>query len=146
MYFNKFTMNDAINEIYNHLFATSGDINTISDYGRTVADYVYAQNVNKMKNATRFMFKNKSTIACFDVKGSKSFDSIEPNAYDLLMAISPIYEGLSIKKYSISIYSVTGTDCSLIAKEMGGGGHVSAAGFIVNDLSELGVINEVKSN
>ncbi len=39
-------------------------------------------------------------------------------------------------KWTFSLYSQT-IDCSLIAKQFGGGGHAGAAGFIVDDISKI---------
>lgn len=104
-----------------------------------IQKYVKTQNAKKMKNAYAFDFHNKKTIACFDIKGSGSFESIFPEKYDILMAINPVYNGLNIEKYSVSLYSLKNTDCSEIAKLYGGGGHFSSAGFIINDLKLLNI-------
>lgn len=44
--------------------------------------------------------------------------------------------------WNFSLYNDNGeVDCSVIAKQYGGGGHSSASGFIVKDLKDVGIFN-----
>lgn len=53
------------------------------------------------------------------------------------------YDGVA-KVWRFSLYNDNGlVDCSVIAKQFGGGGHKGAAGFIVNDINQFITSNKV---
>jgi len=81
-------------------------------------------------------FEGYDCFACNMPKSnSEWFKSVSNNTYDILM---PYYYNLQTGKYIFSLYtSDPEIDVSLIAKKYGGGGHRGAAGFQVDELSEI---------
>lgn len=112
-------------------------LNDIVHTGRTLLEYQKQQNTGLCRIAFEKTFKGLRAI-CINASGtgSQTFESIwDENKYDLM--ISFFYNGRH-DFYTVSLYSTKHEiDCSVLAKEMGGGGHKGAAGFQTNDFKTI---------
>jgi hypothetical protein len=75
------------------------------------------------------IFEGYKAICCNVRSGSKFFDSVDPDTYQLKMPF--VFDGT---KFTVSIYFDKGErsydiDCSELAERFGGGGHPGASGF-----------------
>lgn len=109
-------------------------VNSVIEIGRSILDYQALQNEKAcIELAFEAEFKGLRAI-CLNttVANSQAFDSVwnEEN-YDLMICFR--YNG-RIKQWVYSLYTTKEeVDCSVLAKQMGGGGHKKAAGFQHND-------------
>lgn len=81
------------------------------------------------KRAHTILWKGLRFLCCNGVSSSQAFESAVRPEHDALFAW--VYDGQT-KKATVSLYHATGKeehDLSVIAKEMGGGGHKGACGF-----------------
>ena len=109
----------------------------IAGQGRVVIEYQKRQNRGMMRKSfehtwrdLRFLVVNAGGI------NSQAFESkYDPATHDAVMSF--IFDG---KQWIVSLYSPDQSrDLSVIAKEMGGGGHKAACGFQIKSLSEIGI-------
>lgn len=73
---------------------------------------------------------------CINAGGvnSRTFTSIyDPLKYDIMMSF--VFNG---KHWTVTLYTThDSVDCSVLAKEMGGGGHKKASGFQTGDIQTI---------
>jgi oligoribonuclease NrnB/cAMP/cGMP phosphodiesterase (DHH superfamily) len=117
-------------------FDTMGWCENVIHSGRTILEYQKQQNEVMCRKASfEIEFKGYKAI-CLNGGSfnSLTFDSIyNPEKHDIMMPFQ--FNG---KKWNVSCYSTKdNVDCSEIAKSMGGGGHKGAAGFQVDNISEI---------
>lgn len=106
--------------------------------GRLILEYQSNQNSFAMKAAfDTILVGGKRAIMC-NIGGANSiaFKSVyDPQKHDVMVAFN--YNGKH-DEYKLSIYSdKPDVNCYEIAKQFGGGGHFSAAGFQVKDWKEI---------
>lgn len=96
--------------------------------GATVLAYQKEQNAIACRGAFEIEFKGMRAICCNGGGfNSQAFESVwDEEKYDLMMPFK--FDG---KKWTFSMYTTKDIDLSVIAKEMGGGGHKKACGFQV---------------
>ena len=113
--------------------------------GKQIYKYLKVEAKQIYTKAFNIEFKNKNQV------------SGEPDRYHFLCVnrerFNPInfginyhkdrYDGFACfwykdSKWTFSLYNDNGNvDCSLIAKEFGGGGHKGAAGFVIDDINKI---------
>ncbi len=101
--------------------------------GQLIIRYQTEVNKKACVGAFPMTFKGLRAI-CLNQANSSStaFDSVwDEEKYDIMMPF--FYNG---KLYKFSIYTTKDTDCSVLAKSMGGGGHKQAAGFETKTFEE----------
>lgn len=97
-------------------------------HGKQILKFLWADNRRYLNtNGFECKLNGYSCLACNKTSNSLLFDS-NRNEYDLYCAFA--FDGM---KWKYSIYSTT-LDCSVIAEQYGGGGHMGAAGFSCNEL------------
>ena len=105
----------------------------IIDQGKVCLQYQKQLNEKACQNSFEIEFKGYKAI-CVNSQGfnSQVFDSVyDESKHDMMLCFA--YTG---KNWKVSLYSTKeDIDVSEIAKEMGGGGHKGAAGFIVDDIN-----------
>lgn len=111
-------------------------VESFLDAGRIVLAYQKSINERQCKRAAfDGAFKGLRAI-CLNAGGfnSQVFDSVwDEDKYDVMLMFQ--YNG---RFWNCSLYTTKDdVDCSELAKKMGGGGHKKAAGFEVNDISEI---------
>lgn len=123
---------------------TDSPVYKIIHDGKNILAYQKTQN----ERAASFLsfpaeFKGLRAI-CINSGGANSqlFESVwDEEKYDIMMPF--VYTG---KHWTFSLYTTKDDiDCSLLAKSMGGGGHKKAAGFKVDNFSDVfseNVVNE----
>lgn len=110
-------------------------VKEIINQGITVLKYKEKENQFQCKKAFESEFKGLRAI-CLNGGGFNSdvFKSVyNEEDYDLMMSFQ--FTG---EKWIVSLYTTKETiDCSILAKQMGGGGHQKAAGFQVEHISSV---------
>ncbi len=106
-------------------------LNRIMNDGKKLEKFktsLYASIVNKF--AFKVKFNGYSAICCnIPIFNAQIFDTIQDiNDYDF-----KIIYAFNGKKYKVTLYS-SNIDCSIIARQFGGGGHKGAAGFMCNNV------------
>lgn len=109
------------------------DLQEIIDLGKVILEYQRSQDAIAAKNCFEFTWKGFRILA---LNGggfnSRAFISAyNPERHDIMM---PFRFNGKIGMWDFSLYSEKEIDCSVLAKEMGGGGHKKAAGFQVRML------------
>lgn len=103
--------------------------------GEAILKFQAMTNETNCKNrAFEFTFKGLRAI-CLNGGpfNSTTFDSVwDENKYDMMMPF--VFDG---KQWTFSMYTTKDIDLSVIAKSMGGGGHMRACGFQVAALVEV---------
>jgi oligoribonuclease NrnB/cAMP/cGMP phosphodiesterase (DHH superfamily) len=109
-------------------------IDKYKDRGETILEYQRQQDTKAMSGAFEVEFKGLRAIAC-NIKGvnSLAFDSVyNPDQHDIMVAF-----GYGHGKWGFSLRTThEHIDCSVIAKQFGGGGHKKAAGFGIVNLQD----------
>ena len=107
------------------------------EVGNTLLLYQKQQNIGLCRFVFEKTFKGLRAI-CLNANGtgSQTFESVwDENKYDIM--ISFFYNGHQ-DFYTVSLYSTKPEiDCSVLAKEMDGGGHKGAAGFQIKDFKTI---------
>uniref|UniRef100_A0A6H1Z9U9 Putative DHH family protein n=1 Tax=viral metagenome TaxID=1070528 RepID=A0A6H1Z9U9_9ZZZZ len=83
-------------------------------------------------------FDGLNAIVCNKgMSNSKLFDSVwDATKYDIMITYCKLKNHPT--KWTVSLYSTkSDVDCSIIAKERGGGGHKGASGFQTDDITEF---------
>lgn len=111
-------------------------IDSIVRQGKLILDYEAQKSEMQCRlNAFEMEFEGLRAI-CLNTadKNSNTFNSVYDEAkHDVMMPFQ--YNG---KFWTVSMYTTKDSvDCSVIAKSKGGGGHRKAAGFQVNDITEV---------
>jgi oligoribonuclease NrnB/cAMP/cGMP phosphodiesterase (DHH superfamily) len=117
------------------------DIDEIKSIGRTVLEYQRQQDKLAMHGAFECDFQGYKAIMC-NVRGvgSLAFDSVLKPEHQLMVGF-----GYTGRQWSFSLRTTKeDVDVSLIAKQFGGGGHRKAAGFAVDNLSDVIDLTEFK--
>lgn len=108
------------------------DIYDIKKVGFAILRYQHSQNNISMRGSFEIDFMGHVAICC-NAGGfnSQAFDSVyDPEKHDIMMPFK--FNG---KSWTFSMYTTKdNVDCSVLAKQMGGGGHKKAAGFQVTTL------------
>lgn len=115
-------------------------VDEITKIGQAILKYQANVDAYAAKGAFEIDFKGYRAI-CMNGGGtnSQAFKTVYDEAkHDLMMPFR--FNG---KFWTFSIYTTKDIDCSVLAKELGGGGHAKSAGFQVHDL--LKVINVEES-
>lgn len=112
-------------------------LSTFMDHGKTIMNYV--DNINK-QTTTNFaferMFNNNLKALCYNMpffnsEVANSIDNIDD--YDILIGF--VYDG---EQWRVSLRANReDIDCSILAKQKGGGGHKGAAGFSVENFEDI---------
>ena len=122
----------AYGGVWNDLVYNRIDIKTIIEVGKEFLEKEKEANIDIMeKHSFTALFKGHKCLACNTYKySSQIFESKwDPSLYDFMMPFSITNEG----KVKASLYTDReDIDVSVIAKELGGGGHKGASGFIVD--------------
>jgi len=110
------------------------------ELGKKIMKYQDEMNKSLMERAFELEFEGLKIIAVNGYKGSLQFKSKwNSGKYDAMMS----FYNTENRNWSISLYSDNPKlDLSVIAKKWGGGGHPSACGFQVEDITK--VIGEIK--
>lgn len=106
----------------------------IRNIGQSILKYQANIDAYAAKGAFEIDFKGYRAI-CMNGGGtnSQAFKTVYDEAkHDLMMPFR--FNG---KFWTFSIYTTKDIDCSVLAKELGGGGHAKAAGYQVNDINEF---------
>jgi oligoribonuclease NrnB/cAMP/cGMP phosphodiesterase (DHH superfamily) len=122
--------------IFNH-----SNLNTIIADGNTILEYQRQQDKLAMHGAFECEFQGYKAIMC-NVRGvgSLAFDSVLKPEHEIMVGF-----GYTGRQWSFSLRTVKeDVDVSLIAKQFGGGGHRKAAGFAVDNLSDVIDLTEFK--
>jgi hypothetical protein len=111
-------------------------VHKITDGGRLIISYQNQINESQCRlNSFEFEFEGLKVI-CLNGGGFNSdvFKSVyDPNKHDIMMPFQ--FNG---KFWTISLYTTKDEiDCSVLAKNKGGGGHKKAAGFQVKDINSF---------
>ena len=107
-------------------------VNELIKIGKSIIKYEYQEN---LKNLQSYGFDAEfqgMRALCLNTasKGSQLFEPLwDENKYDIMFKFVNLGG-----RYEITLYTTKDIDVSEIAKKYGGGGHVNAAGFIVNDI------------
>lgn len=102
--------------------------------GKTILEYQRAQDERACKSSFEAPFEGLRAI-CLNAGGvsSQTFKSVyDESKHDLMM---PFFFNGSF--WTVSLYTTKDIDCSEIAKRKGGGGHRKAAGFQVQNITEI---------
>lgn len=123
-------------EFWNKLFTDNSYCDQLVEKGRLILDYEASQNT-KFCKAYAFeteLFGHKGICANRGFCNSKLFDSVyDPERHDLMISFSRLKPPAG--KWTVSLYSTKdNVDCSVLAKQLGGGGHKGAAGFQCEEL------------
>lgn len=108
------------------------EITRIIKLGKDILAYEEAENIKTVQQyAFDAEFRGLKVIACCSSKFSSNVfaSKWDPEIYDAMMCFC-ITNDLQVKA-SLYVDDKEGVDVSIVAKEMGGGGHKGAAGFIV---------------
>lgn len=112
-------------------------LSDVIEDGKAILKYQeFQDSMNARKGAFEAVFKDLRAI-CMNGGGfnSNSFKSVyDPEKHDLMMPFK--FDG---KKWVVSLYTDKDIDCSVLAKSMGGGGHMKAAGFEVKSFNDIGL-------
>lgn len=109
-------------------------VEEIRKIGQSILKYQANVDAYAAKGAFEIGFKGYRAI-CMNGGGtnSQAFKTVYDEAkHDLMMPFR--FNG---KFWTFSIYTTKDIDCSVLAKELGGGGHFSASGMQVNDINEF---------
>ncbi len=112
------------------------DIIEIIKAGNTILKYQTQVNESACKAAFEYEFEGLRCI-CLNGGGFSSdvFKSVyDENKHDAMMPFK--YDGKD-KQWILSLYGTKDIDLSLVAKKWGGGGHKSACGFQVKDITTV---------
>jgi oligoribonuclease NrnB/cAMP/cGMP phosphodiesterase (DHH superfamily) len=107
------------------------DIVEILRFGNVILNYQKEQNTMAMRGSFVIEFKGLRALACNGGGfSSQAFESVyDEELHDCMMPFK--YDG---KKWQFSLYTTKDIDLSILAKEMGGGGHKKACGFQLTEL------------
>jgi oligoribonuclease NrnB/cAMP/cGMP phosphodiesterase (DHH superfamily) len=109
--------------------------NTILEHGQVILAYQKKNDERAAKSSFVAEFKGLRAL-CLNIGGANStvFDSkYNPEEHDIMMIFA--YNG---KCWKATLYSAKEeVNCSIFAKELGGGGHHGAAGFQTDDIFKL---------
>lgn len=111
-------------------------IEDIIEKGKTILQYQSQVNESACKGAFEYEFEGLRCI-CLNGGGFSSdvFKSVyDESKHDAMMPFK--YDGKD-KQWVLSLYGTKDIDLSLIAKKWGGGGHKSACGFQVKDITTV---------
>lgn len=103
--------------------------------GTAILKYVEQTNLyNCTRNAFVINFEGYKTICLNDTAiSTDTFKSIyDESIHDLMLGFS-----FSGKFWNVSLRSTGKIDCSVLAQKYGGGGHLQAAGFEIEDINTL---------
>ncbi len=106
-------------------------LNSICSRGSAVLDYRDEQNRRIAASAFETEIDDHRVLALNAGGGSTIFDSVWKGHLDCVAMLSFTRTSTA---WRISLYSDRGFDCSVVAREHGGGGHAGAAGFTCTDL------------
>lgn len=106
----------------------------IIELGKGILTYQKSQNSIAMRGAFELNFHGYRAIACNGGGfNSQAFESVwDEEKYDLMMPFK--YDG---KKWVFSMYTTKEIDLSVLAKQLGGGGHKKACGFHMLETPEF---------
>ena len=128
---------DPTSELWNDFFKYDAKVDTLITQGSYFQSFQYQQNkwyLGEYGYIARFKDQQFWNLTVYAVntgfKGSQNFNE-NKDKYDVLVAY--IHNGKD-NMFTISFYSATGTDVSVIAKHFGGGGHSGAAGCKAKEL------------
>lgn len=114
----------------------SGKEHEIVEKGKAILEYQASINQTNCRNASFEIEFDGLRAICLNGGGFNSdvFKSVyDPEKHDVMMPFQ--FNG---KFWVVSLYTTkTDVDCGAIAKSHGGGGHKQAAGFQVNDITEI---------
>lgn len=115
----------------------------ITETGRAILQYQRQQDEMYCRLAAfESKFKGLRAI-CLNTgnRNSNTFKSVwDESKYDIMLPF-----GFNGKKWSFSIYTTKDEiDCSVLAKEMGGGGHKKAAGFETTNLFDVFIPDKLR--
>lgn len=102
--------------------------------GGVILAYQKEQNAIACRGAFEIEFKGLRAVCCNGGGfNSQAFESVyDEEKHDLMMPFK--YDG---KKWTFSMYTTKDIDLSVLAKEMGGGGHKKACGFQVEGIPDF---------
>jgi oligoribonuclease NrnB/cAMP/cGMP phosphodiesterase (DHH superfamily) len=143
---------EAYNWLQDDILHSLTTINRILTKGRTIYQYLYTEAKQVYKNGFPIYFGIPGNEVKGWLGGKYRFICINRERFN------PInfgidyhadgYDGCACfyftgKDWSFSLYNDNGlVDCSIIAKQFGGGGHKGASGFRVNDINSIIKTNE----
>lgn len=109
-------------------------VNKVFIRGDTILSYQKEQNAITMRGSFVINFKGLRALCCNGGGfNSQAFESVwNEELHDLMMPFK--YDG---KKWTFSMYTTKDIDLSMLAKEMGGGGHKKACGFQVEGIPDF---------
>jgi len=124
---------------WNELGYNDEKIQGIIDRGNIILSYQNIKNANDGYRAFEIDFEGYRTLCINGDKGSQQFNSIfNPDRHDIMLT----FQNVSNLYWTVSIYTTKDIDVATIAHKRGGGGHRSAAGFQVKDITT--VIGRIK--
>ena len=157
-------------EAYNHLIDEANDykigvttVEAIHSNGSVIYRYLCTEAKQIYEKAFPIRFKVPNELIPFNVPGSKrdndnwkyKFLCVNKNRFNPVnFGINYHKEGYdgfvcfwyNKGKWTFSLYNDDGrVDCSIIAKQYGGGGHKGASGFVCNNETMLKIINNLPS-
>ncbi len=131
-------LNDSQDTLTELLLNFTDAIERIVRNGKIVLKYQEQMNINLMRNSFVINWKDLKflTVNTFGVNSTAFESKFDPKLHDAVMCFY-----FNNTQWTVTMYSPNQSiDLSGIAKEMGGGGHASACGFQIADIS--GLLNE----